>query len=366
MAIKKRILVAPLNWGLGHATRCIPIIKALIDHGYQPIIGSDGMALELLKVEFPDEVCIELPSYQIKYPKKGKYFTYKLLQNSPKVVKAIRAEHKLVKALVKCKQIDGIISDNRLGAYNKNVPSVFITHQLHVLSGISTWLSSKLHQHYIKKFDVCWVPDRENQPNLSGKMGHVKKQLLPTQYIGAISRLEKIDLKICYDLMFLLSGPEPQRSILEEILMEQLKMYNGNYLFVRGKVESKQSITKKGNATIVNFLESKALEEAINKSQIIVARSGYSTILDLAKLGKRAFFIPTPGQFEQQYLAKSLEEKRIAPNCQQHEFSLIQLDRVKNYNGFDQDLSITNYTNLFDLFEREGELATNTKFTFNV
>ena len=131
-------------------------------------------------------------------------------------------------------------------------------------------------------------------------------------------------------------------------------------------MESKQSITKKGNATIVNFLESKALEEAINKSQIIVARSGYSTILDLAKLGKRAFFIPTPGQFEQQYLAKSLEEKRITPFCQQHEFSLIQLDRVKNYNGFDQDLSITNYTNLFDLFEREGELATNTKFTFNV
>lgn len=366
MAIKKRILIAPLNWGLGHATRCIPIINALIHHGYQPIIGSDGMALELLKVEFPDEVCIELPSYHIKYPKKGKYFTYKLLQNSPKVVKAIRAEHKLVKALVKCKQIDGIISDNRLGVNNKNVPSVFITHQLHVLSGISTWISSKLHQHYIKKFDVCWVPDREGHPNLSGKLGHVKNQLFPIQYIGTISRLKKLDLKICYDLLILLSGPEPQRSMLEEILMEQLKMYKGRYLFVRGKVESRQSVVKKGNTTIVNFLESQALEEAINKSHIVIARSGYSTILDLAKIGKKAFFIPTPGQFEQQYLAQSLEEKGIAPWCQQGQFDLSKLHQLERYSGFEPDLNDSNFGTLFDLFEREGEFATDTKFTFNI
>ena len=152
--MKKRILVASLNWGLGHATRCIPIINVLIEQGFEPIIASDGVALALLKKEFPNILCLELPSYNITYPKKGKYFKLKLIKNVPKLLRTIKAEEKATKNIVNKFGIKGIISDNRLGVYNKQVSSVFITHQLRVLSGNTTWLSTKIHQKMIKKFDV--------------------------------------------------------------------------------------------------------------------------------------------------------------------------------------------------------------------
>ena len=79
----KRILVAPLNWGLGHATRCIPIIRALKAHNFEPVIASDGAALQLLKKEFPDLEHVELPSYNITYPKNGKRFKSKLISETP-------------------------------------------------------------------------------------------------------------------------------------------------------------------------------------------------------------------------------------------------------------------------------------------
>ena len=148
----KNILIAPLNWGLGHATRCIPIIKELQQFGFTPIIASDGVALRLLQKEFPELVSIELPSYEIEYAKDEKDFKWKLIKNSPKMIQAIFEEKKKVKALVKQYDLKGIISDNRLGVYSKKVPSVFITHQLNVLSGKTTWISSKLHQFFIAKF----------------------------------------------------------------------------------------------------------------------------------------------------------------------------------------------------------------------
>ena len=142
--MSKQILVAPLNWGLGHATRCIPIINALIANGFQPLVASDGNALSHLKKEFPQLKLIELPSYNITYSKKGSGLKFKLLKDAPKILKAIKAENKIVQGLVTSKAIDGIISDNRFGVYNKHIPSVFLTHQLNVLSGNTTWLSSRL------------------------------------------------------------------------------------------------------------------------------------------------------------------------------------------------------------------------------
>ena len=160
--MKKRILVAPLNWGLGHATRCIPLINALLQHNFEPIIASDGVALALLKKEFPEITCLELPGYNIKYAKKGYLFKFKLLKDSPKVIKAIKAEKKAVENIIVTYKIDGVISDNRLGVYNKNLPCVFITHQLQVLSGNTTWLSTKLHKKIIQNFNECWGPDNRD------------------------------------------------------------------------------------------------------------------------------------------------------------------------------------------------------------
>ena len=153
--LKKNILVAPLNWGLGHATRCIPIINALLNHGFNPILASDGVALELLKKEFPDLTALELPSYQIEYPKNGVFFKLKIIANSPKMIDAILSEKKAVKNIILDYNIVGIISDNRLGVRSKKIPCVFITHQLNVLTGNTTWLSTKIHLYIIKKFAQC-------------------------------------------------------------------------------------------------------------------------------------------------------------------------------------------------------------------
>lgn len=168
----KTILIAPLNWGLGHATRCIPIIKALQENNFTPIIASDGIALELLKKEFPYIQTLQLPSYQIEYAKNGKNFKWKLIQSLPRMLEAIREEKKLVQKWVAKYEIDGIISDNRLGVFSSKIPSVFITHQLNVMTGNTTWFTSKLHQIIIKKYKQCWVPDVSGTPNLTGDLGH--------------------------------------------------------------------------------------------------------------------------------------------------------------------------------------------------
>ncbi len=353
MTKQKTILVAPLNWGLGHATRCIPIIKAILEKGYQIIIGSDGVALSLLKKEFPEIECIELPSYNIKYAKKGKNFKLKLIKDSPKVLTAMANERKVIKKLVKQGKIDGIISDNRMGVRHKAVPCVFITHQLNVLSGNTSWLSSKMHQEIIKKFQECWVPDVAGKPNLSGKLGHLKRSSLPIKYIGPLSRLNKLEAITFYDLMVIISGPEPQRTLLEEKLFEEVKKFNGKVLFVRGKIEAKQEKFDFLNTTVFNFMNSESLELAFNQSAMVLCRSGYTTIMDLAKLEKKAFFIPTPGQYEQLYLAKKLDKQGLVPYCKQDDFTIDQLKRVSDYKGFSAFSKQTDLTDLLSLFESE-------------
>ncbi len=351
--MKKRILVTPLNWGLGHATRCIPIIKALIEHGFEPLIASDGVALELLKKEFSDLQHFELPSYHIEYPRNSTYFKLKFLTILPKLLKAIKFEKKIIKEIVKRYKIDGIINDNRFGVYHKTIPTVYVTHQLNVLSGNTTWLSSKIHQYIIKKFDECWVLDTKNEPHLSGRLGHINHFSIPVKYLGILSRFNKIDVEKKYDLMVLLSGPEPQRTLLEKLLFEQITDYKGTVLFVKGIIENTQTKTTNGNITIVNFMESCELETALNQSDIILSRSGYTTILDLATLSKKVFFIPTPGQFEQEYLAKRFSDKGIAPFSTQDNFTIDKLDLLKDYSGFEGFENTTVSKELFSLFERK-------------
>lgn len=347
----KKILVAPLNWGLGHATRCIPIIKALLLHNFEPIIASDGAALELLKQEFPALTCLELPSYNIKYSKNGYFFKLKLLKDSPKVINAINAEKKAVQQIIDVYNILGIISDNRFGVYCKSIPSVFMTHQLQVLSGNTTWFSTKMHQRVMSRFNECWVPDTIGNPNLSGKLGHPATPSNHVKYIGPLSRFTKLDVKTRYDIMVLLSGPEPQRTMLEEKLLLEFKNYSGSVLIVKGIVEKKQTTIKNGSMTICNYLIGTDLEQALNESALVVSRSGYTTIMDLAKLGKKAFFIPTPGQFEQEYLAARLSEKGFVPSCKQDDFTVERLKDVSNYEGLEIFDYEVNFKKLFQLFK---------------
>ncbi|WP_066223661.1 glycosyltransferase [Formosa haliotis] len=348
--MKKRILVAPLNWGLGHATRCIPIINQLLRYNYTPVIASDGIALALLKKEFPDLETIALPAYDVTYAKKGHFFKWKLLKDSPKLIKAIKAEKKATKDLIETYNIDGIISDNRLGVHSKKIPSVFITHQLQVLSGNTTWLSTKMHQRIIEKFNACWVPDHENEPSLSGKLGHLDGIEIPIQYLGPLSRFERKSIETLYDITILLSGPEPQRTLLETQLLNAFKTDTRRILCVRGVIEDEQTITKNGNIKVYNFMTGKTLEHALNSSEFVISRSGYTTVMDLSVLGKKAFFIPTPGQFEQEYLAERLDELDLVPHCKQDNFTIKKLDQLELYKGLDGQNTEIDFKSLFSLF----------------
>ncbi len=352
--IQRNILVAPLNWGLGHATRCIPIIKELEKHGWNPIIASDGAALSLLKKEFPHLLALELPSYNIEYSEKARNLKWKLLKNSPKTLMAVLNEKKTASKWVSKYNLCGIISDNRMGVYSKKIPSVYITHQLTVLSGKTTWLSSRLHHIFIKKFTECWIPDMKKAINLSGVMGHIKKTTLKLKYIGFLSRFEKQNLPKKYDLMVLLSGPEPQRTMLEEKLINELQNYTATTIFIKGKVEMEQKIEVVNNITFYNFMQTEQLEQTFNESEIILCRSGYTSIMDLAKLNKKAFFIPTSGQYEQDYLAKRNKNFGFGPYCKLEDFTIDKLEEVDLYNGFQNvQFPNINWHELFSLFEKK-------------
>lgn len=354
--LEKNVLVAPLNWGLGHATRCIPLIRGLEECGYTPILASDGQALMLLKKEFPHLKALELPSYEIEYPESGADFKWKMLKNMPSIIEAVINEKKIVKKWVKEYQLTGIISDNRLGVQNKKIPSVFVTHQLNVLSGATTWISSKLHRHIINKFDECWVPDFEDVPNLSGKLGHLRAKQDHIRYIGPLSRFQKKTVPKKYDLMVVLSGPEPQRSILENILKEQIHEFKGKVVFICGKMAARQKKTEIDLVTYYNFMTSGELEQTFNESELVLCRSGYSSIMDLVQLEKKAFFIPTPGQYEQEYLARRLQKKGKFPFAEQDDFSFSKIQQAYLYKPFQAKSESVHWKHLFCLFEGEGKL----------
>lgn len=349
----RRILVAPINWGLGHATRCIPLIKKLEERGFTPIIASDGAALALLKKEFPHLQSFELPAYNITYTSRGSLLKWKLLLESPHILKNIKKEKKATKILVEKLNLHGIISDSRFGVRHKHLPNVFITHQLNVLSGNTTFLSSRLHQQYIRKYDQCWIPDAPGKPNLSGILGHSKNRNEAVKYLGIISRFQKEELPLKYDYMVLLSGPEPQRSLLEDILLKEFRKSSKRILFVRGVVNEDAPDLSTPAMTVKNYLFGKELEQALNSSEVVVARSGYTTLMDLARLEKKAFFIPTPGQFEQEYLANRMRRLGFAPSCTQEEFNLHNLADIKDFTGLKDPGFICDYSRLFGFFKGE-------------
>ncbi|MFD1314941.1 glycosyltransferase [Namhaeicola litoreus] len=330
----KRILVAPLNWGLGHATRCIPVVGALLEQGFEPVLASDGQALELLKKEFPALVSIELPSYHIKYTKNGNLLALGLLGQSQKIRRAAEKEYNCVDKLVAELKLDGIISDNRFGVYSKKVPSVYITHQLNVPFGVFTRMASKIHHKLISKFDECWVPDYEGYDNLAGSLSFPPPKKIQIRYIKPLSRFDYKAFVKVYDILVIISGPEPQRSIFEEKMIEKFKEFDGKVLIVRGILEQDQKREFLDSIEIVNYMLKEELEAAILRSELIISRSGYTTIMDMEALRSKAFFIPTPGQFEQILLAIHLRKRGIANFSFQKNFTLCKLKEGLQTQGF--------------------------------
>lgn len=345
----KKIIVAPLNWGLGHATRCVPIINSLIENNFVPVLASDGISLAFLQKEFPTLEYLELPTYNISY---GKNLQWNLLRQAPFILKTIKKEKALIDDFItKNKEVVGIISDNRFGIRSDKIPSIYITHQLNVLSGITTLFSSKIHQNYINQFDECWVPDNPNS-KFSGKLSQSKKITIPTKFIGVLSRFKKEELPKNIDVLIVLSGPEPNRSSLEKKLIIEFLNFEGKVVLVQGKVEEQQKIHSEKNIKIYNYVLTEELQKMINSSKVVVCRSGYSSVMDLAVLNKKIFFIPTKGQSEQEYLAEYFKKEKKAPFSSINNFTIDKLSEVKNYGGLKS--KETNLKgNLFSLFNSE-------------
>lgn len=348
---KKKILITVLNWGLGHAARCIPLIKALEKYRYTPVLASDGQALLLLQKEFPHLRTYELPSYNIRYSSKSNHLKWKLFLQTPSILRTITAERLTTEKIVEAENISTIISDNRFGTHSKKTINIYITHQLTVLSGNTTWLSSRIHRWYIRRFELCWIPDFSGTPNLSGILGHPKEMPENVKYIGALSRFRKKSLPVRYDYLVLLSGPEPQRTLLQDILLQAFTSSKKKILFVRGVFEDRDLKVSNTNVTVRNFMYGQELENALNSSRIVISRSGYTTLMDLAKLEKRAFFIPTPGQFEQEYLAERLQQLEISPYCKQEDFTLNLLENADKYPGLRGFSFPSHFGDLFSFLE---------------
>lgn len=324
---KPRILVAPLDWGLGHATRCIPIVRELLAQGCDVWLAGEGAQEQLLKTEFPDLPFIELPGYRIHYAKTAKGLIWKMIQQGPKLRRAILYEHQWLKKMVAQHHIDAVISDNRYGLYHSAVPCIFITHQLLIKSSAGKWtekILQKRNYKYINRFTECWVPDIKGENNLAGELSHPQlKPAIPVHYIGLLSRFEKKERAEKKEhLLIVLSGPEPQRSMLEEKIIKDIGHYNHTATIVRGLPGSASLIPSTGMIQFYNHLPADELNDAIQEAQYIISRSGYSTVMDIMTLQKKSILIPTPGQTEQEYLGRSLMEKRIAACTEQKGFSL--------------------------------------------
>ena len=326
----KKILVAPLDWGLGHATRCIPVIKALLKNNCSVWLAGEGQQVVLLSNEFPLVPILKLKGYRVNYSASG--MIGKILIQVPKILTSIRYENKWLKEQVDKYEFDFIIADNRYGLYHKKVHSIFMTHQLNIKSPLGKWsekILRLLNYKFIDRFDECWVPDEEGENNLAGDLSHPENlPAIPVKYIGFLSRFNRMnsfgenEIETSGHLLIILSGPEPQRSLLEENILQQLSSYSGTATIVRGLPEKINSLSSSNHVQIFNHLPAELLHKELVKAEYVISRSGYSTVMDITAMKKKSILIPTPDQTEQEYLASYLTKKQFAYCVSQKNFSL--------------------------------------------
>jgi UDP-N-acetylglucosamine transferase subunit ALG13 len=320
----KSALVTILDWGLGHATRCVPVIKELQKQNVSVIIGGSGLSLIFLKEEFPSLTFYELPSYGVIYQENGSMW-FSIMKQLPKIYSVIRQERKAVARIIVKEKIDFIVSDNRYGCFSKSVKSVFLGHQLNLrMPAGSKWLSkvvNRLHSNAMRKFDEVWIPDEANGFSYSGVLSDNGD--LHTRRVGILSRFGHETKKPgeVYDIVALISGPEPQRTIFENLCRQEVMKCNRKSLMIRGRPGESATVSN-GLLTEVGHLRSEDMEAVLRNCGVVLSRSGYSTIMDLATLNKKAVFIPTPNQTEQEYLAEYFMINKMAFAQPQARFDL--------------------------------------------
>lgn len=329
--MSKRVLVGILNWGLGHATRSVPVIRRFMAQGYEPVIASDGLALAWLRRTFPELPAEELPSSSVIYPRRGggllrPWVGMQLLAKA----RAFRAEKRLAARWARRYGAEMIFSDNRPAFHVPGIRSVYMTHQLHVEAGIFSGAATRLHRRLMRPFDEIWVPDFDGTPNLAGRLAHPAPPSLPVKYLGPLSRLHSRKPATVIDWLLVVSGPEQQRTQLENALIRHAALFDGRVTLVRGTLRQPRPKIP-SHWQVVDLAGTKELERLAAQARLIVSRSGYSSVMDWFVLRRKAILIPTPGQPEQQYLARHLEATGLYPFVPQNDLARIAHIDLSHY-----------------------------------
>lgn len=313
-----KTLVCPLNWGLGHATRCVPLIRKEIADGNEVVIAADGYPLLFLKKQFPDLQFVSSESYPIRYSK-GDSMVWQIVRVFPFLISRSRKEHLWLRDFCRKEKIARVISDNRFGLWNKEVHSIYMTHQVMIKMPqrykMFEKIIYKIHKKIIEKYDECWIPDIAERGGYSGDLSHQFPLPSNAKFIGVLSRFDvlcKLPQDDTFDNVVILSGVEPQRSIFEEAMVKKYRDLPQKTVMIVGKPSEHITQQQIGNITQYSHLSDEALIPYLKGCQTIVCRAGYSTVMDLVVLGveHKAIYYPTPGQTEQVYLAEYLHERR--------------------------------------------------------
>ncbi len=335
-----KIIYAVCSWGLGHATRSLPVIRKIIDENHEVTIISNGRALDLLRKELKEKASFrDIPDYPLLVSENKQQFIAKSIVYWPLFIQRMENGLRQLTRLINKQPCDRIISDGRYDMYSKKIPSYFISHQMRIMNPLRIRAfengSERFNLFFFKRFKEIIVPDYQTN-DLSGDLSHNLERIdeKKLHYVGILSDFKKKNLKKDIDYFFSLSGPEPQRSILEQKILSEINDLQGNIVFTLGKTEQKENIKNK-NIEIFTYLSKEEREEFLNRAKLVISRSGYSTIMDLAVIGTKALMIPTPGQIEQEYLAEYHKAKNTYYTVPQEILQLrTDITQTERTNGF--------------------------------
>jgi uncharacterized protein (TIGR00661 family) len=322
-----KIIYGVCSWGLGHATRSLPVIRKLIEENNELTIISNDRALELLKKELGNDLdYFDIPDYPMLISENSRQFMAKSFVYWPMFIKRMESGLQKLKKILENRKCDKIVSDGRYDIYSRSIASFFISHQIRIMNPLRIKMfergSEIFNLFFFKRFAGVIVPDYK-EDDLSGDLSHNLHRIDENNlhYVGILSDFKKKKTNKNIDYMISLSGPEPQRTLLENKLLEQIDNLSGNIVVTLGKIEKQDNDYKK-NIQIYSFLTKDERIDFLNRTKLVISRSGYSTIMDLAVIGTKALMIPTPGQVEQEYLGQYHKNKGTFYSVSQNEIDL--------------------------------------------
>lgn len=334
------VFISPLNWGLGHATRDLPIINEILGHGHHVTIGTTGPTLALLKKECPKCHFIDFPGYSATYSS-SRFFLPKFVKDIPKMLKAFSNENKNVNKIFSREKYDLVVSDCRYGVYSAKIPSFLITHQItfHLpMVKLAEPVTELFNKYSFNHFRRVIVPDNVPPNNLCGKLcePNFRKIKEKLYYAGILCSIKKMKIKEDLDYLFSISGPEPQRTKFEDIITKDVKNVRGDKVILLGKPHEDFERKLDKNTLVKSHASRDEMTKLMNRAKFIICRSGYTTMMELAELGKKhGLFMPTPGQPEQEYLSKYYMDKGWFYSTSQYKLDIVEdIEKTSDYKGF--------------------------------